>query len=193
MAEIDCRGKTCPQPVLMAKQALEALKEGELTLIVDDPSSCENVERFVRSQGCLVNVERRGRDFYLSIKKMAFEEEGRSSQRKEKVVVYISSQLLGIGDEALGRFLMRAFLNSLLNLETRPSRLILINSGVHLASEDSEVVDTLKALADRGMEILSCGTCLEFYRLKEKMEVGRISNMFEILQSLLEADRVIRP
>ncbi len=193
MAEIDCRGKTCPQPVLMAKQALETLREGELTLIVDDPSSCENVERFVRSQGCVVNVEKEGRDFYLHIKKMAFEEEGRSSQRKEKVVVYISSQLLGIGDEALGRFLMRAFLNSLLNLETPPSRLILINSGVHLASEDSEVVDTLKALADQGMEILSCGTCLEFYSLKEKMGVGRISNMFEIVQSLLEADRVIRP
>ena len=193
MSEIDCRGKTCPQPVLMAKQALETLKEGELILIVDNPSSCDNVERFVRSQGCLVDVERRGQDFYLHIQKVKLSDGGKSSQKREKVVVYINSHLLGIGDEALGSILMRSFLKTLLDLETKPSRLILINSGVRLASEGSEVLETLRALSEEGVEILSCGTCLDFYGLKEKVEVGVISNMYEIAQSLLEADRLIRP
>jgi len=177
----------------MAKQALETLKEGELILIVDNPSSCDNVERFVRSQGCLVDVERRGQDFYLHIQKVKLSDEGKSSQKREKVVVYINSHLLGIGDEALGSILMRSFLKTLLDLETKPSRLILINSGVRLASEGSEVLETLRALSEEGVEILSCGTCLDFYGLKEKVEVGVISNMYEIAQSLLEADRLIRP
>ena len=193
MSEIDCRGKTCPQPVLMAKQALETLKEGELILIVDNPSSCDNVERFVRSQGCLVDVERRGQDFYLHIQKVKLSDEGKSSQKREKVVVYINSHLLGIGDEALGSFLMKAFLKTLMDLERRPDRLILINSGVQLASEDSKVLETLMVLSEKGVEIVSCGTCIDFYGLKDKMKVGAISNMYDILQSLLEADRVIRP
>jgi selenium metabolism protein YedF len=177
----------------MAKQALETLKEGELILIVDNPSSCDNVERFVRSQGCLVDVERRGQDFYLHIQKVKLSDESKSSQKREKVVVYINSHLLGIGDEALGSILMRSFLKTLLDLEMKPSRLILINSGVRLASEGSEVLETLRALSEEGVEILSCGTCLDFYGLKEKVEVGVISNMYEIAQSLLEADRLIRP
>src|SRR4030042_5400491 len=151
MSEIDCRGKTCPQPVLMAKQALETLKEGELILIVDNPSSCDNVERFVRSQGCLVDVERRGQDFYLHIQKVKLSDEGKSSQKREKVVVYINSHLLGIGDEALGSFLMKAFLKTLMDLERRPDRLILINSGVQLASEDSKALETLMVLSEKGV------------------------------------------
>jgi len=177
----------------MAKEALETLKEGELILIVDNPSSCDNVERFVRSQGCLVDVERRGQDFYLHIQKVKLSDEGKSSQKREKVVVYINSHLLGIGDEALGSFLMKAFLKTLMDLERRPDRLILINSGVQLASEDSKVLETLMVLSEKGVEIVSCGTCIDFYGLKDKMKVGAISNMYDILQSLLEADRVIRP
>jgi hypothetical protein len=80
-----------------------------------------------------------------------------------------------------------------MDLEKKPSRLILINSGVRLASEGSEVLDTLKKLSEEGTEILACGTCLDFYRLKGKLSVGTVSNMYDITQSLLEADRLIRP
>ena len=96
-------------------------------------------------------------------------------------MVYINSHLLGVGDEALGSILMRAFLKTLLELE-RPTRLILINSGVRLASEGSEVLETLRALSEKGVEILSCGTCLDFYGLKEKLKVGIVSNMYDIAQ-----------
>ncbi len=191
--EIDCRGKACPQPVMMTKEALERLKEGTLTVIVDDPSSCENVVRFVRSQGCSIRTERIGEDFHLHVEKGGGKVEAKPQERGKKVVVYLSSYLLGSGDEALGRFLMKAFLKTLLDMETKPDRLVLINSGVHLASEDSEALEHLKGLSEKGTEILACGTCLDFYKLKEKMRVGRISNMFEILESLLQADQVLRP
>ena len=193
MSEIDCRGKACPQPVLMAKQALETLLEDEFTLIVDDSSSCDNVERFVRSQGCSVEVERRNQDFYLHIQRKKSREGLNLARKKEKVVVYINSHLLGVGEDRLGSILMRSFLKTLLDMETEPFRLILINSGVRLASEGSEVLETLRGLSEEGVEILSCGTCVDFYGLKEKVKVGVISNMYDIAQSLVEADRLIRP
>ena len=195
MSVIDCRGLACPQPVITTKQALDRLKEGNLIVIVDNSVSCNNVERFVRSQGCSVEIERKDQDFYLNILKREGQDDVTLNQREKskKVVVYIHSTLLGVGDEALGSFLMKAFLKTLMDLETKPSRLILINSGVQLASEGSKVLDTLQALSEKGVEILSCGTCLDFYGLKEKLKVGIVSNMYDILQSMLEADRLIRP
>jgi selenium metabolism protein YedF len=194
--EIDCRGKACPQPVITAKQALDQLKEGEIVLVVDNPGSSENVERFARSQGCSVQVVKKEGDYYLRLGKprsgeaTAFLQEG---QKARKTVAYISSQFLGVGDDALGAILMRAFLKTLLEMENKPDPLIFINSGVKLTSEGSEVLESLRALAGGGVGILSCGTCLDFYGLKEKLRVGIVSNMYDIARSLLEADTIIRP
>jgi len=196
MKEIDCRGMACPQPVVTTKQALDQLNVGELIVIVDNPSSSENVERFARGQGCSVKMEKKGKDFYVHIQKVGDKDEDKAAateRKAKKTVVYINSDLLGAGDEALGSFLMKAFLKTLLDLERMPDRLILINSGVRLASEGSQALDTLRTLSQKGVEIVSCGTCLDFYKLRDKMGVGRISNMFDILQSMTEADCLIRP
>jgi selenium metabolism protein YedF len=193
MRQIDCRGMSCPQPVITAKQSLEELKEGEFTLIVDNPSSCENVKRFALSQGCSVEVKKREGDFYIHIQKGRPIEEAKIHPKEEKVVVYINSHLLGVGDEALGRFLMKNFLKTLLDIEKKPNCIILINSGVQLAAEESEALEMLTKLSESGTEIFSCGTCLDFYKLREKMSVGTISNMYDIIQSMLEADHLIRP
>jgi len=196
MSVVDCRGLACPQPVMTTKKALDQLKEGELLVIVDNAVSCNNVERFAQSQGCSVEVEQRGKDFSLRIQKGRGRQESELPQEKEKVkkvVVYINSHLMGGGDEALGSFLMKAFLKTLLDLDTKPNCLILINSGVQLASEESKVLDSLIALSEKGVEILSCGSCLDFYGLKGKLKVGVVSNMVEIIQSMMEADRLIRP
>jgi selenium metabolism protein YedF len=196
MPVVDCRGLACPQPVITTKKALDQLKEGELMVIVDNASSCNNVERFVRSQGCSVEIKESGLDFYIHIQKANGKGEEKKTQPDEKgrkVVVYINSHLLGGGDEALGAFLMKAFLKTLLDLETQPSRLILVNSGVQLVAEDSKVLETLQMLSEKGVEIACCGTCIDFYELKGKMKVGVISNMYDIIQSMLEADRVIKP
>jgi len=193
MKEIDCRGMACPQPVVTAKKALDESEGEGFVLIVDNPSARDNVERFAQSQGAMVDVEKKGNEFFLHIQKKGTCELAGSVQKIDKVVVYINSNLLGIGEEALGTILMRAFLKTLLDLKPIPSKLIFINSGVRLTTEGSEVIETLKAISEKGVEILSCGTCLDFYGLKEKLKVGVISNMYDIAQSLLEADRLIRP
>jgi selenium metabolism protein YedF len=196
MSVIDCRGLACPQPVITTKQALEQFKGGELIVIVDSVTSCNNVERFAHNQGCSVEIKEQGQDFYLHIQKPSGEHDEKATgtgQKEKKVVVYINSQLLGGGDEALGSFLMKAFLKTLLDLEPKPSRLILVNSGVQLAAEGSKVLETLQGLSKKGVEITCCGTCIDFYELKGKIGIGLISNMYDIIQSMLEADRVIRP
>lgn len=196
MSVIDCRGLACPQPVMTTKQALDQLEEGKLMVIVNNASSCHNVERFARSQGCWVEIKEVGEDFHIHIQKASGKDEEkdtRADQKAEKVIIYINSQFLGGGDEDLGAFLMKAFLKTLLDVETTPIRLILVNSGVQLAAEGSKVLETLQRLTEKGVEIVCCGTCIDFYELKNKMRIGAISNMYDIIQSMLEADRVIRP
>lgn len=193
MKEIDCRGMACPQPVVTAKKALDESEGKGFILIVDNLAARGNVERFARSQGAVVDVEEKGNDFYLRIQKGSACDLAASARKAEKVVVYINSNFLGVGEEALGTILMRSFLKTLLDLKPIPSKLIFINSGVRLSTEGSEVLETLKTLYEKGVEILSCGTCLDFYGLKAKLKVGIISNMYDIAQSLLDADRLIRP
>ncbi len=196
MKEIDCRGKACPHPVLMTKQASGGIdRRGSDS----DRGQCGCLRECgtVRQEpGVSGDGGEKGSDFHLRIQK---EKSGKGhetvSEKKDRgnIVVYLNSRFLGTGDEALGSILMRSFLKTLLELETKPSRLILINSGVWLSSEGSDVLETLKALSERGVEILSCGTCLDFYGLKEKLKVGMVSNMYTIAQTLLEAERVVRP
>ena len=196
MSIIDCRGLACPEPVITTQKALDRLQGEEIVVIVDHVFSCNNVERFARSQGYSVKVKEEGENFYLHIRKEKTEGNSESpseEERVKKIVVYLNSHLLGVGDDALGSFLMKAFLKILLELERRPERLILINSGVQLASEDSKVLEILKALSEKGVEIVCCGTCIDFYGMKDRIGIGVISNMHDILQSLLEADHVLRP
>lgn len=196
MSVIDCRGLACPQPVVATKEELDRLKEGEMIVIVDNASSCNNVERFAQSQGCSAEIKEEGQDFYIHIQKPRGQGKVNatpSEEKAKKVVVYINSHLLGSGDDALGSFLMKAFLKTLLDLETQPKRLILVNSGVQLAAEDSKVLESLQGLSEKGVEIACCGTCIDFYKLKGKTKVGFISNMYDIVQSMIEADRVIKP
>jgi len=167
-----------------------------MIVIVDNASSCNNVERFVRSQGCSAEIKEEGQDFYIHVQKPSGKrgkETTPSEEKAKRIVVYINSHLLGNGDDTLGSFLMKAFLKTLLDLETQPNRLILVNSGVQLAAENSKVLESLQGLSDKGVEIVCCGTCIDFYKLKGKTKVGIISNMYDIVQSMIEADRVIKP
>lgn len=193
MKEIDCRGMACPQPVITTKKEMEEMEEGELVVIVDNPSARDNVMRFAESQGAKVTIEQKENDFYLRIEKKKGTEPLETVFNAKKIVVYINSNLIGVGEEALGTILMRSFLKTLLELKPIPSKLIFVNSGVRLTTDGSEVLESLKAMSEKGAEILSCGTCLDFYGLKEKLRVGVISNMYDIAQSLLDADHLIKP
>ena len=197
---IDARGKACPQPVVMTKRELDALQEGVLTVIVDNPTSRDNVERFAKSQGCNVQVEERDEGYFLDIVKGYPCEVRPEAAAREmvpsstpNVVVYISSDIMGAGDRELGNILIRAFLKTLKDVSPRPQKLIFVNSGVKLTTAGSDVIESIEELEAINIAVLSCGTCLDYYHLKDKLKVGLVSNMFDIASSLVEADRVVRP
>ena len=190
MSEVDARGLPCPQPVIKTKKALEEIESGQITVLVDSPESRENVHRFARSQGCQVAVREEGGVFHLDITKEV------SARTELKTgggqVILITSDQLGVGDDRLGEILMKAFLNTLWDYEPKPSKLLFINNGVRLTTEGSEVLETLELLEKQGVQILSCGTCLEYYNLREKLRVGLVSNMYATVDALLQATKVIK-
>lgn len=200
MRTIDCRGLACPQPVLETKKALEKIDAGEVLVLLDDPGSRENVRRFAESQGHRVNWAEEKGVFKLRIEKgkaesiRRGEEESAAKQSLalSDFVVFIDSDSLGRGSEELGKILLRSFLQTLEQSESRPQKIILMNSGVKLSCEGSEVLEDLQEFSMKGVEILSCGTCLDYFGVKKKLRVGKVSNMYEILDSLARAGKVIK-
>ena len=191
MKTIDCTGKTCPLPVLETKKALEEGHVDTLAVIVDNPTSQENVMRFLQSQGFSVSVMEENKKHRIEATRGQSDEEIVKSENK--LLVFIDGETVGRGSEELGRILMRSFLITLKELNPLPWRIIFINGGVKLAAEESPYLEPLNNLLTLGVEILCCGTCLDYYKLKEKLRVGRVSNMFEIASSFLEATNVIKP
>jgi selenium metabolism protein YedF len=188
--EVDARGLPCPRPVVETKKALDGIKTGTVTVLVDNPQGRDNVARFAGSQGCKVEVHEDNGIFHLTIVK---ESSSKSTAEKSgNIVVLITSDLFGTGDERLGEILMKAFLNTLWDADTKPAKLLFINSAVKLTTEGSEVLDTLKLLEKDGVQVFSCGTCLEYYKLKEKLSVGNVTNMYDTVNSLLSADKIIK-
>ncbi len=201
--KLDVRGKACPQPVIETKKALDQLEEGIITVLLDAEASAVNVSRFASSHGCIVNRDDDDfgtirleitKGFSCSISSpQASKEADSPSTKHKKLVIYINDLYMGKGDDKLGKILMKAFLKTLLEFSIRPQQLIFVNSGVYLTTSGSEEIETIRTLERKGSSIFSCGTCLDFYQLKDKLEVGQMSNMFEITSLLLEADRVIIP
>jgi selenium metabolism protein YedF len=113
--------------------------------------------------------------------------------RGARNVVLVSSAEFGHGERELGELLMRTFIYTLKEVEPAPHALLFVNGGVHLTTEGSALLEDIQALADRGVQVFSCGTCLDYYKLKEKLKVGAMTNMFSIVSMLSTADRVIRP
>jgi len=201
--KLDMRGKACPQPVIETKKALDQLEEGIITVVLDAEPSAVNVSRFASSQGCIVNRDdddsgtihlEIAKGFSCTIPSTQSDSEPVStSAGHNKLVVYINDQYMGKGNDKLGKILMKAFLKTLLEFSIRPRQLIFVNSGVYLTTSGSEEIETIRTLEQEGSNIFSCGTCLDFYHLKDMLEVGQMSNMFEIASLLLEADRVVVP
>ena len=203
---IDARGLACPQPVVLAKKALDEGGFDILEMIVDGPSARENVSRFALHAGHAVESVKEGEKgaAMIRIRRAA----GTSAEMAERAqaaastcpdgeakapigaeaapTIFISSDRVGSGDEELGALLMKGFIGTILEASPLPARLIFMNGGVRLTVEDSASLPSLKKLEEFGVEILACGTCLEFYKIKEKLAVGRVSNMFEISSLLLK-------
>ncbi len=179
-------------PVIETKRFLEGTGAKDIQVLVDNPTSCENVKRFLENAGYAVSIAQKGSEFLLS----GLRERGatgRVSQVGEKVLVYIDGTTMGRGNDDLGTILMRSFLNTLKELDPKPWRIIFVNTGVYLAVDSSDYINILKEIESLGTEILACGTCLDFFNVKTRLAVGKISNMFDIASSFLAATHVIKP
>jgi len=196
---IDARGDKCPVPVVKAKKALASIEgEGSVLLLVDNETCVHNLESLAKAQKCTFASTQTGEDAYevtlgKTAESIAAQAECSSVMRAGEPVVVISSATMGDGDDTLGGNLMKAFIFALTQQDVLPKSVLFYNGGVHLTCEGSPALDDLKALADAGVEIMSCGTCLKFYGLEDKLVVGEATNMYVIVEKQLEAGVVVRP
>lgn len=188
---LDLKGKTCPVPVIETKRFIESEAVEQVQVLVDNDVSRENVTRFLESRGYKVVVERQDYGFCLTAQHMGtvFEEVAEA----KKIAVLIGSETMGRGDDELGTVLMRSFLHTLKELDPLPWKLIFVNGGVRLTSEGSDYLSVLQELVELGIDVVSCGTCLDFFHLKDKLRVGGVTNMYEIVSSLAEATHTLKP
>ncbi len=189
MSTLDCRTLPCPAPVLAVKKALQSSQE--LQVLLDDGAPRENVSRFARNRGYTVQEERCGDTWQLTISGENRQPESTTEQPDQLTVMLVGSDALGKGPEALGKLLMKTYLTTLVESPLLPSRMLFLNSGVLLTCAGSEVLEPLEKLAGMGVEIYSCGLCLDYFSLKEKLCVGATTNMFSTIENLLTADKVI--
>lgn len=192
MKRIDCRNMACPAPVISVKKALEEL--GELQVLLDNGAPRENVGRFARIRGFLVSEEQdETGGWALTITSNDnTKKTGDSKSLNSDRVMLITTDRLGEGPEELGRLLMKNLIHTLLETSDQPASMVFINSGIFLTTEGSEVLEALEKLQNMGVEVLSCGLCLDFFARKEELRVGGTTNMLSIAEHLLNAPQVIK-
>ena len=179
---VDARGMSCPKPVICTKKALEEIKSGVLTTIVDNDIAKDNVIRLANSFDYPVEVEKKEENYYIRIKKENTMLEEIDVGRN--IAVLVTSQYMGKGNDELGRVLAKSFFFTLTETYPLPKTIMFINSGIILTCEGSHVLEEIMELEKSGVEILSCGTCLDYYQLKDKLCVGSISNMYTIVEKM---------
>lgn len=188
---IDCKGLKCPQPVINTKKFFDSIDEGQATVIVDNDVSKNNVSKFAESNGFKYKVEEKEGLYYIDITKDSCSCKPMNFNDKNLVIV-VSSDKLGVGDDKLGTALMKSYFYALSESDKLPSDVLFLNSGVKLTTEGSDCIESIKALKEKGVNIFNCGTCLDFYGLKEKLLVGEITNMYTIVEKMNSADNTIK-
>jgi selenium metabolism protein YedF len=194
--QIDMRGRACPEPVVETRKALANPGVQTLSVLVDNDAAAENVKRMATSMGWAVAIAKSADDnFTVTINKESAGAQTTSCEPGNlpaKVVMLVASSTFGEGAVDLGATLMGSLMKTVKQLSPRPECMIFLNTGIHLTTEGSDVLEHLKELESDGVQILSCGTCLDYFKLKEKLKVGSVSNMYEIGTQLVTADRVVR-
>ncbi|MSM40094.1 MAG: sulfurtransferase-like selenium metabolism protein YedF [Geobacter sp.] len=195
MKTLDCRNMACPLPVVSVKRALEEAAGEMVRVLLDAGPPRENVTRFAVNRGYAVAEEPVDGGYALTIGsgERAPQVEEEKGAKSGPTVMLVSSDRMGEGADELGRLLMKNFIITLLDLDVLPDRIFFVNSGVLLTSEGSEVLDALERLGNRGVEVFSCGVCLDFFHCKEKLRAGAVTNMFTIAESLMKAGLVVKP
>ena len=199
---IDCKGMACPLPVVNAKKASEEMGAGDqLTVLVDNEIAVQNLTRFAEHKGFTVSAEKKGEKEYAVVVGIsgAVAEEAKEDVacvmdvRRKGMLVVLSANVMGTGDPKLGTALMKAFVFALTKQDQLPDTVLCYNTGAYLTCEGADTLEDLKLLESEGVTVLTCGTCLDFYGLKEKLAVGGVTNMYDIVERMENAAQIIKP
>jgi len=203
MKIVDTRGLRCPAPLIKTRQALNEASAGEsLQIITDNTSSLNNIRRYLTDNHLAFTEKENGGLWSLTVDRgeqvpVADNAEDYCTTElkptKKKTVVSVSSDIMGTGDDVLGGKLITSFFKVLPMINPQPEKVVFYNTGVRLAVKDSPVEEYLKELQESGTEIVLCATCVDYFCLKDKLTVGRVGDMYQIINILNEADNIIRP
>ena len=194
--QIDAKGKQCPLPVIEAKNAISGMTEaGIVEVTVDNEIAVQNLTKMADHKGLKAKSEKKSDQEYTVW--MEVTEEFVKNNIKDGNVsstpVTEENCIPDEGDEKLGKMLMKGFVYALTQLEELPQTILLFNSGAYLSCEGSDSVEDLKSMEAQGVEVMTCGTCLNHYGLTEKLAVGSVTNMYVIAQTMMEADHIVKP
>ena len=199
---VNCNGDQCPIPVVKTMKALAAMTEpGTLEIHVDYEVPVQNLSRFAADRKLPVTAEKLDNKHYVVRMEVAEPKAAAAKQEtpgcipdlRGDTVIAIASECMGNGDDQLGATLMKGFIYAVSQQEELPSAMVFYNSGAKLTAEGAVTVEDLKILEAQGVEILTCGTCANFFGLEGKQAVGSITNMYAIVEKLTAASKVIRP
>lgn len=210
MITVNAMGEACPMPVIMTKKAMAQNSAAEqMEVLVDNEVAVQNVTKMALSQGGSVEVlkvsdnefkvmiameEREVIDNQLAdVDVIRIDGEDEKGDVVDNTVIAITSDLMGNGNDALGKVLMKGFIFAVTQLEQLPKTILFYNGGATLTAEGSDSIEDLKHLAEEGVEILTCGTCLNYYEMSDKLLVGEVTNMYTIVEKLACASKIIRP
>lgn len=200
MITVNAMGDNCPIPVIKTKKAIAALTGPEtIEVLVDNEIAVQNVTKMASGSGGKVTSEKLGdAEFKVTIEMEGAPEADEAEavcvpDARDNTVVVVSSDRMGSGNDELGKVLIKGFIFAVTQLDTLPKTMLFYNGGATLTTEDSDSLEDLKSLEAQGVEIMTCGTCLDYYGLKDKLEVGTVTNMYSIVETMAKAGRIVRP
>lgn len=201
---VDTRGKLCPLPLIMLRKAIkEHSEEQRFDVLTDNATACGNLTDFVTQNGflsqtiecegyTLLAIDMKGQEGIVKHPSPTPTATA-SLPSRHGIVVQLANDVMGGGERQLGELLIQAFLNTLVESDTLPTHVVCYNAGAKLATSTHPAHTALQRLADKGVSIIVCGTCIDYYDLRPILAVGKISNMYVIVETLSQADRVLRP
>jgi selenium metabolism protein YedF len=204
MRIVDTKGQNCPKPIIETKKVLKEVAVGDSFMVItDSETTLNNLKKFLNDNHSKFNVKKVGDGWSLEITKLSGEVRSNPAEEycapdtteldKGDYIIAITSDCMGQGDEELGKKLMKSFISIILYLDQLPSSVIFYNSGVKLTVKDSVAIEYLLELQKHNVEIIVCGTCVDFYDIGKQIGTGTINDMLTISNRLLKAEKVIRP
>ena len=191
--ELDAKGLACPKPVINTKKELDSIEQGVVEVTVDNEIAKENILKLAKSMNFEANILKSEKDC-ICIEIIKGENviiEVKSQESLTDTCIFINSDKMGSGNDELGHVLMKGYIYTLTESKPYPKSILFVNSGIKLTTENEATIENLKLLEEAGVEILSCGTCLDYYGLKENLKVGTVTNMYTIVETMNNSSKTI--